>query len=175
MDANEIMALKALDGNKGTDMSSYEHFMIAEKTSRRPSNAAITGVVLGGVGVLAGVAAWVSSSSYAHAKAQGNAALIAANQTNNSALMAYIANALATERQIREGETINLTQTLNDTQTGSQQGSIQSQIENSATAQAQATLMTQALLGNLSENAQKVQLYSAPQPCACPCSCGSNN
>lgn len=32
-------------------------------------------------------------------------------------------------------------------------------------------LLNQAILGNLSENPQKVQIYSAPQPCGCPGSC----
>lgn len=43
----------------------------------------------------------------------------------------------------------------------------------SALAQAEANLLTNALMGNTS-CAQKVSLYSAPQPCACPVSCGCN-
>ena len=43
--------------------------------------------------------------------------------------------------------------------------------QSSALAQAEATLLTQGLLGNLNQCPQKVALYSAPQPCGCPGSC----
>lgn len=39
-----------------------------------------------------------------------------------------------------------------------------------ALATAEANLLTSALMGNVS-CPQKVSLYSAPQPCACPCGC----
>lgn len=34
MTAEDLMAMKAM--SDGTDMSSYEHFMVAEKTAKRP-------------------------------------------------------------------------------------------------------------------------------------------
>ena len=40
----------------------------------------------------------------------------------------------------------------------------------SALATAEANLLSNALLGNVS-CPQKVSLYSAPQPCSCPCGC----
>ena len=40
-----------------------------------------------------------------------------------------------------------------------------------ALAQAEATILTQGLLGNLNQCPQKVSLYSAPSPCPCPTSC----
>ena len=40
--------------------------------------------------------------------------------------------------------------------------------QSSALAQAEATLLTQGLLGNLNQCPQKVSLYSAPSPCGCP-------
>lgn len=48
MTAEDLLAVQNMA--KGTDMSSYEHFKVAEMSSRRPSNAAVWGVVLGGVG-----------------------------------------------------------------------------------------------------------------------------
>lgn len=166
-DINDLMALKALGENKGTDMSSFEHFMIADKTSRRPSNAAITGVVLGGVGVLTGVAAWIASSTYSHAKSQGNAALIAANQANNAALMAYIANAVATERTIREGQAITLTNSL----TGSQQGSQTTTATSDAVSQATAQIVSGVMTGQYQAAPQEVTLVSKKY---CPCPCGND-
>ena len=47
----------------------------------------------------------------------------------------------------------------------------------SAIANAENTLFTQSILGNINQCPQKVSLYSAPQPCPCPasnCGCGCN-
>ena len=46
-----------------------------------------------------------------------------------------------------------------------------SNAQSSALAQAEATILTQGLLGNLNQCPQKVSLYSAPQPCSCPGGC----
>ena len=43
-----------------------------------------------------------------------------------------------------------------------------SNAQSAALAQAEATLLTQGLLGNLNQCPQKVSLYSAPSPCGCP-------
>ena len=49
-----------------------------------------------------------------------------------------------------------------------------SNAQSNALAQAEATILTQGLLGNLNQCPQKVSLYSAPAPCPCPTSCGCN-
>ena len=41
MTAEELMTIANM--GKGTDMSSYEHFMMAEKSARRPSGVGIAG------------------------------------------------------------------------------------------------------------------------------------
>ena len=89
--------------------------------------------------------------------------------------MNLLTNLLAAERQERVAGDINLTNTVNDSVSGSQQGTLTAQqaAELSSVQTVQNQLFTQAVLGNLSENAQKVQIYSAPQPCGCP-GCGCN-
>lgn len=161
---NDWLVAKAMD--KGNDMSAYETFMMNEKTSKRPSNAAITGVVLGSVGVLTGVAAWIATSTYTHARYQGNAALIAANQATNAAIMSNIANSLATERQTREGQTISLTNYLQ----GSQQGSQTTSATSDAVAQATAQIVSGAMTGQYQLAPQEVTLVSKKY---CPCPCGN--
>lgn len=162
---NDFLIAKAMD--KGNDMSAYETFMMNEKTSKRPSNAAITGVVLGSVGVLTGVAAWVATSTYAHAKSQGNAALIAANQATNAGLMTFIANSLATERQTREGQAITLTNYLQ----GSQQGSQTSTTTSDAVSQATASIVSGVMTGQYQAAPQEVTMVSKKY---CPCPCGND-
>ena len=45
MTAEELMTV--VNMNKGTDMSSYEHFAVAEKSARRPSGVGIAGLAIG--------------------------------------------------------------------------------------------------------------------------------
>ena len=44
MTAEELMTIANM--GKGTDMSSYEHFMMAEKSARRPSGVGIAGLAI---------------------------------------------------------------------------------------------------------------------------------
>lgn len=51
MTAEELMTIANM--GKGTDMSSYEHFMMAEKSARRPSGVGIAGLAIGSTALLA--------------------------------------------------------------------------------------------------------------------------
>lgn len=51
MTAEELMTIANM--GKGTDMSSYEHFMMAEKSARRPSGVDIAGLAIGSTALLA--------------------------------------------------------------------------------------------------------------------------
>lgn len=164
LEASDLMMLKSANGG----MSPYETAMLSEKASRRPSGTAIAGLVLGSVGAAAAIGAWIFGGTYASAKSNGVAALAAANHENTERTIDRLATLLAQERNERVNGDINLTQTVTDTQSGSQQGSIAAQIENSAVSQATAQVMAGLMTGNYSENPQKVQIYSAPQPCGCP-------
>jgi hypothetical protein len=151
----------------------FESYMIADKSSRRPSGTAVAGLVLGTVGAALGIGAWVFAPIFSNAKANGIKDLANAQFNANNAQIATLAGLLSSERAERVAQGVTLTQTVNDTVSGSQQGTLTAQqaAELSAMQSVQQNLLNQAILGNLSENPQKVQIYSAPQPCGCPGSC----
>ena len=152
-------------------LTPYESFMMTEKASRRPSGTAVAGLVLGTVGAALGVGAWVFAPVFSNAKANGIRDLANAQFNANNAQIATIAGLLNTERAERVAQGVTLTQTVTDTVSGSQQGTLSAQqaAELSSIQSVQQNLLNQAIMGNLSENPQKVQIYSAPQPCGCPC------
>lgn len=63
MTAEDLMAMKAM--SDGTDMSSYEHFMVAEKTAKRPSGTSIAAITIGSAALLTGIGAWIFGGVYA--------------------------------------------------------------------------------------------------------------
>ena len=155
-------------------LTAYESFMMAEKASRRPSAGTVTAITLGGIGTALAVGAWIFGPLFSNAKANGVRDLANARYDANNAQIGALISLLNTERAERVAQGTTISQTITDSIAGTQQGT-QSQstsVENSAMAQATAQLLTQSLLGNLSENAQKVQIYSAPSPCGCP-GCGN--
>ena len=167
MTENEMMAYRGL--------TPYESMKIAHMQTRgRASGVGIAGLVLGCVGTVAGVTAWIFAPSYTNAKAK-EAAQAAQAAKEISAVRAeatqrqidQMLSLYAAERQERIAGDINLTNTVNDSVSGSQQGTQSTSVMQSV----EQNLLQQALLGNLSENPTKVQMYSAPQPCGCPCSC----
>lgn len=167
MDANEMMAFRGL--------TPYENFMVTEKVNRRSSGNAVVGLVLGSIGTVLAAGAWIFAPIFANSRAKGLETLVLTNKSNTDATIDRLATLLAAERNERVAQGVTMSQTITDTISGQQQGS-QTQatsVENSAMAAATTQLLTNAMLGNLSENAQKVQIYSAPQPCNCP-GCGCN-
>lgn len=151
-------------------LTQYEQLQIAHQT-RRPSGVGIAGLVCGIAGCVAAVGAGVWAGSRAN-----NAKEVALAKHDGLRDLVYMqANTLATERAERIAGDVTLTQTVTDTVSGSQQGTLtaQQQAELNAVQSVQQTLFNQAVLGNLSENPQKVMLYSAPQPCGCPYSCAA--
>jgi hypothetical protein len=102
----------------------------------------------------------------------------AQNANMNSALERLIGT-VAAERAERIAGDFSITQTVNDTVSGSQQGTLTAQqAAELAASQATQQVMTQtfadAITGRSSLNATPVQIYSAPQPCGCPgCGCGN--
>lgn len=188
LDMNDLMALKGLEkeGN-----SPYENYMIAHKEGKRANGVGITGLVLGSAGLLAGVTAWVfgglqAKSQAASAKEAARSAAELANARHNDMIALYtqgmantnanldrLASTLAAERTERIAGDVTLTNTVNDTVSGSQQGTLTAmqQAELNATQQLMLGLQT----GKYSENPQKVALYRDATPCGCPatgCGCG---
>ena len=157
-------------------LSPYESMKLNEMASRRPNGAAVTGIVLGSVGLAAAIGSWIFGPIFSNSKSNGVRDLANAQFAANNAQIASLASLLGTERAERVAQGVTLTQTVTDTVSGSQQGTLTAQqaAELSAMQSVQQNLLNQAILGNLSENPQKVQIYSAPQPCACPgCGCGA--
>lgn len=122
----------------------------------------------GGALLLAVAAAWgVNQASKARSRAAENLANANMNYINQ-----MTAFTLA-EKQARETWQNANAPTIRqyvDVQSGAFAGA-GSNAQSSALAQAEATLLTQGLLGNLNQCPQKVSLYSAPQPCSCPGGC----
>lgn len=125
---------------------------------------------LGGGALLLAIAGiWgINQASKARARGMENAnnAL-----TNNLNQLASLALAERTSRETWQNcHAPSMTQYV-DVQTGAGAfAGANSVAQSSALAQAEANLLTNALMGNTS-CAQKVSLYSAPQPCPCVNSC----
>ena len=157
MTAEEMLALKSITEKGG--LSPYEHQMLIEKSAKRPSNAAITGLVLGGGALLVAVGGWIFNGVYTNAKAHGN----------QRAIDILATQALA-ERNERIGQNPRLVDYVN-VQTSAGAGAFSGSASN-AFAQAEAQIVANALTGRSQMCPQPVALYSAPTPCGCPGSCG---
>lgn len=155
-------------------LSPYESFMISEKASRRPSGAAVAGLVLGSVGVAAAVGGWIFGPIVANNRSKGIEKLVEVTNGNTQNTLDRLINALAGERAERVAQGQTITQTITDTVSGSQQGTLTAQqaAELSAMQSLQQTLLTDAVTGRSSLNPTPVSIYSAPQPCGCP-GCGA--
>ena len=152
-------------------MTPFETYMVANKESRRSSGIGVAGLVLGSVGTALAVGSWIFAPIYAASRAKAAQDVASAQNAGTAALLNNVATLLATERQERVAGDVTLNQTITDTVSGSQQGTLTAQqaADLSAVQTVQNNLFSQAVMGNLTESAQKVQLFSAPQPCGCPC------
>ena len=171
MEMNDYSTLKSVGG-----MSPYEQVKIANMAAKRPSGVGITGLVLGASGLLLGIGAWIFGPTYAKSQADRARDVANARYDANQNQLSLLTSLLAAERQERVAQGVTMTQTINDTISGQQTSALTAQqaSELSAVNSATNNLFNQALMGNLSENPQKVMLYSAPSPCGCPNSCGCN-
>ena len=171
MEMNDFMTLKALEKD---GMSPYEQYMMGYKQQKsHTSGTAIAGLVLGTVGAAVGIGAWIFGPTYSNARANGLRDLANARYDATQNTIGQLTSLLAAERSERIAGDVTLTNTVNDSVQGSQQGSLTAQqaAELSSIQSVQQNLFNQAVMGNLSENPQKVMLYSAPQACGCPCGC----
>ena len=152
-------------------LSPYESWKISERTSRRPSGTAVAGLVLGSVGAVAAVGAWVFGPVVAGNRAKGIEKVIDITNANTQSTLDRLINALASERAERVAQGVTLTQTVTDTVSGSQQGTLTAQqaSELSAVNSVMQQTFSDAITGRSSLNPTPVSIYSAPQPCGCPC------
>lgn len=187
LELNDVLAMKGMGGNN-MGMTPYEQFRMADKQSKRPSGVGIAGLVLGTVGTAVAIGAWIFGGTYANSKsaqarekaeaavdlAKNNHAniltMLANQQASQNATIDKLITALNRETDARTDGDRTITMTINDSLSGSQQGS-QNTTQSTMQTVSQ-NLLEKALLGNVSENPQKVMMYSAPQPCGCP-GCGN--
>lgn len=146
-------------------MTPFENYLVAHKEGKRANGVGITGLVLGSVGLLAAVTGWI----YAGSQAKKAQEVATAQNNGTNALLNQTAALLATERAERVNGDLNITNTINDTVSGSQQGTL------SQSQQLSNELTFGLMTGRYSENPQRVTLYQDARACACPASgCGCN-
>ena len=155
-------------------LSPYESFMMSEKTSRRPSGSAVAGLVLGSVGTALAVGAWIFGPIFANSRANGARDLANAQFAANNAQIASLANLLGTERSERVAQGYTITNTINDSVSGSQQGTLTAQqaAELSSIQNVMQQTYSDFVTGRASLNPTPVSIYQAPIACPCPGSCG---
>jgi len=154
------------NGSNGSMMgfTPYEQVKIGHMQAKRPSGTAIAGLVVGvGAAVLA-----VGAGAWAGAKAKEAKEVGKAYTEGIDKRLDNIGALLESEVNRRIQGDINITQSVADTISGQQS----TNVENSAMATAYNQIITDALTGRSSLNAQPVCIYSAPQPCGCPGGCG---
>jgi len=154
-------------------LSPYESFKVSEMSSRRPSGTAVAGLVLGTVGAALGIGAWIFAPIFSNAKANGVRDLANAQFNANDQQLATLTSLLANERAERVAQGYTITNTINDSVSGSQQGTLTAQqaAELSAVQSVQNTLFNQAVLGNMQQCPQKVAIWRDATACGCP-GCG---
>ena len=154
-------------------MTPFENYMMVHKEGKRANGVGITGLVLGSVGLLAGVTGWI----YANSQAKKAQEVATAKSDGLRDLVSTLAGTVAAERAERIAGDINLTNTVNDSVSGSQQGTLTAQqaAELSAVNSVMQQTYSDFVTGRASLNPTPVSLYSSPQPCGCPATgCGCN-
>jgi hypothetical protein len=189
LDVNDLAMLKGMD-QKGV-LSPYEQFDMARHQAKKPSGVAIAGLTVASVGAAAAIGAWIFGPLYGNAKAgqakeaaqsakelaaaqyQAALQLLQTQNQNTQATIDRLIGSVAAERNERIAGDLNITTTINDTQSG-QQAASQSQTTavDNAVSQVMSQTFADAITGRSSLNATPVQIYSAPQPCGCPGGCG---
>ena len=180
---NDLMMLKGMDSKDG--LTPYEQFDVARQQAKKPSGVAIAGLTVASVGAAAAIGAWIFGPLYGNAKAgQAKEVALAAKEIaalQNGATqrqLDQLTQLLAAERNERIQGDVTLTNTVNDSVSGSQSGQLTAlQQAELMASQATQQVMTKTyedfVTGRASLNPTPVSLYSAPQPCACP-GCGCN-
>ena len=184
LDANDLMMLRGMDSKEG--LSPYEQVKLDHMAAKNHTGGvAVAGLVTGVAGVTIAATAWLFGGMYSNAKAkEAKETAIAAKEIatlQNGATqrqLDQLTQLLAAERNERIQGDVTLTNTVNDSVSGSQSGQLTAlQQAELAASQATQQVMTQTysdfVTGRASLNPTPVSLYSAPQPCSCP-GCGCN-
>ena len=152
-------------------LSPFESFLIADKSSKRPSGAAVAGLVLGSVGAAAAIGAWIFGPVIAGQRAKGIERQIDITNANTNYTLNRLATLLDQERGERVAQGTTISQSITDSISGSQSSTLTAQqaAELSSIQSVQQNLLNQAVLGNLSQAPQKVAIYQDATPCGCNC------
>ena len=153
--------------NKGTDMSSYEHFAVAEKSARRPSGVGIAGLAIGSTALLAAIGAWIFGGVYANAQSKGNQRAIDILATTALAER----NERITTQNGQMPSNLDIIRIITNAQSGAGAGANASAL---AQAEALALLLNGGGSRNGQVNPQPVALYQPAMPCCCNTGCGCN-
>lgn len=180
MEMNDFLTMKAME-DKG--LSPYEQVKLDYMSNKNhTSGIGVAGLVLGTVGTAAAIGSWIFGPMYGNAKAgQAKEVAIAAKELANVQINAtqrqldQLTSLFAAERQERIAGDVSLTNTVNDSVSGSQQGSLTAQqaAELSAVNSVMQQTYSDFVTGRASLNPSPVSLYSSPRPCDCP-GCGCN-
>ena len=165
---NDLMMLRGMDKDS---FSPYEQVKIGYMQNKKASGTAIAGLAVGiGAGVAA-VGGWLWAGSQAKAAKD----LAIAKNDGLRDLVTTLAGTVAAERAERIAGDVTLTNTVNDSVSGSQQGTLTAQqaAELSAVNSVMQQTYSDFVTGRASLNPTPVSLYSSPQPCNCP-GCGCN-
>ena len=151
-------------------LSPYEAMKLDNMASRRPNGAAVTGIVLGSVGLAAGIGAWIFAPIFANAKSNGIRDLANAQFAANNQQIASLANLLGTERAERVAQGVTISQSITDSISGSQSSNLTAQqaAELSSVQSVMQQTYSDFVTGRASLNPTPVSIYSAPAPCGCP-------
>lgn len=171
MTAEELMTIANM--GKGTDMSSYEHFAIADKTGRRVNGATVYAVAAGSAALLLGAAAWIGSTMYTKANSKGNQRAIdllattAINERNER-----VAQQNFQTQQVPSVLDIIRINNVAQSGAGAGAGATANAV---AQAEAVASILGMNGLGRTNQaNPLAVSLYQPAMPCCCPNPCGCN-
>lgn len=159
LEINDLMALQSMDKSSMTPYEQYKVGYMQQKN--HTSGLGIAGLTVGvGAAVLAlGGAAWAGS------RAQNAKDVAIAKNDGLRDLVTTLAGTVAAERNERIAGDLNITNTINDTVSGSQQGTL------SQSQQLSNDIALGLMTGKYSENPQKVELFSPAQPFTCGCGC----
>ena len=182
LEINDLMALQSMDKSSMTPYEQYKVGYMQQK--HHTSGIGVAGLVLGTVGTAAAVGAWIFGPMYGNAKAnQAKEVANSAKELANVQIAAsqrqidQLTNLFAAERAERIAGDVTLTNTVNDSVSGSQQSALTAQqaAELSAVNSVMQQTYSDFVTGRASLNPTPVSIYSAPQPCSCPASgCGCN-
>ena len=155
-------------------LSPYESFKVSSIASKRPSGAAIAGLVLGSVGTAAAVGAWIFGPVIANSRTKGVEKLVDVTNANTNNTLNRLASLLDYERAERVAQGTTISQTITDQISGTQSSNLTAQqaAELSAVNSVMQQTFSDAITGRSSLNPTAVSIYSAPRACDCP-NCGA--